>query len=153
MAKKKSTTQTKKANLKKKSTRRKPLKKRPAKTPAKPTTVDGILKAFKRERVTLDSDLVAARKKIETLTNKIAKMKSELEAAKREIIESEAAIETLDERRDLEVGVLLLDMGVDLSRAANASTPKVRTERDAPLFDNNTEQGKVAMEVSDSGSA
>lgn len=147
MAKKKSTTQTKKKSLKKKPTRRKPLKKRPAQKPSKPTTVDGVLKAFKRERVDLNSALDAARKKIESLTDRIAKMKTELEDAKREVIENEAAIETLEERRDLEVGVLLLDMGIDLSRAATASKPKAIVEQHAPLFDDDTSTDGIDVDV------
>ena len=154
MAKKKATKQTKKASLKKRPTGRQTLKKRPASKPSKPTTVDGVLKAFKRERVTLDTDLTAARKRIDSLTKKIATMKTDLETAKREIIECEAAIETLDERRDLEVGALLLEKGIDLSRAAAAAKPKTNVEQSAPLFDNRiSDDHKVVVEVSESGTA
>jgi len=146
MAKKKSTTQSrKKVQAKKKPTRRKAVK-RPVQKPAKASTVDGVLKSFEKERVTLNTDLIASRKKIETLTDKIARMKTELENTKRKIVESETAIETLDARRDREIGVLLLDMGVDLARAAAAAKPKVVVDQGTPLFDEDSSQEDDAGE-------
>ena len=137
MAKKKSSASSKKKSTSaRKSTTRKSLKKRP-KPPTKPSTVDGVLKSFSRQRVTLNSDLVAARKKIVQLTGKIAKMKDELETTKRKIVESETAIETLDDRRDEEVGTLLSEMGVNLSKAAAAAKTKIPVVHSAPLFDDN----------------
>ena len=107
------------------------------KTAKKPAakTVDGILKAFDKERVSKNSALSSTRKKIETLTKQVAKVKMELENLKKTAVETEIAIETLDSRRDAEVGALLSGMGVDLSRAAASAKPKAPVEKSTPLFD------------------
>ncbi|QEG22627.1 hypothetical protein [Mariniblastus fucicola] len=110
------------------------------KTAAKPkrtavSSVDGILKSFEKERVSLSSNLVVARKKIEQMTKKIAALKTELENAKRDVVENELAIETLDSRRDKEIGALLSGLGVDLGKAAAAAKPKPQVDKGTPLFD------------------
>lgn len=115
----------------------KPKKKAaPKAPPAK--SVDSLLKTFEKERVTLGSSLAAGRKKIETLAKKIAAMKTELEETKRAVVETELAIETLDSRRDKEIGALLQEMGVDLGKAAAAVKVKPPVDKGTPLFDEET---------------
>ena len=108
-----------------------------AKAARKPAakTVDMILKAFEKERVTKNRSLTSTRKKIEALTKQIASIKTELEGLKKTAVETEIAIDTLDTRRDAEVGALLSGMGIDLVRAAASSKPKEPTEKSTPLFD------------------
>lgn len=100
-----------------------------------PKTVDTILKAFEKERVTKNRSLISTRKKIETLTKQIASIKANLESLKKTAVETEIAIDTLDTRRDAEVGALLSGMGIDLARAAASTKPKEPTEKSTPLFD------------------
>jgi len=141
MAKKKTaaTSKTKKKSSKARSTttRRRTTKAKPA-----AQTVDGVLKSFEKERVVLDGKLVSDRKKIDQLTKKIAVLKTDLENTKREIVESELAIETLDTRRDKEIGVLLSGMGVDLGKVASAAKPKPAVDKGTPLFDEPKTEGR-----------
>ena len=113
----------------------KPKKKAAPKAPAAKKSVDSLLKSFEKERVTLGSSLSAGRKKIETMAKKIAVLKAELEETKRNVVETELAIETLDARRDKEIGTLLQGLGVDLSKAAAAAKVKPPAEKETPLFD------------------
>ena len=62
-------------------------------------------------------------------------MKDNLEATKRKIVETVTAIETLDVRRDAEVGVLLSEMGINLTNAAAAAKSMPAMERSTPLFE------------------
>ena len=98
-------------------------------------SVDSLLKKFEKERVTLDSKVVSARKKIETMTKKISAMKTELEATKRTLVETELAIETVDARRDKEIGAMLHGLGVNLDKAASAAKVKPPVEVRTPLFE------------------
>lgn len=98
-------------------------------------SVDGLLKSFESEKVTLNTKLGAYRKKIEQTTKKIAVLKTELEKAKRDLVETELAIETIDTRRDKEIGSLLSGLGVDLGKAAAAVKSKPVTDQSTPLFD------------------
>ena len=159
MAKKKTsaTTKTKKSAPAKSATSkttRKPASKKKA-VPKKPTTrpvktkapvaksVDGILKQFEKERSSQNSRLSATRKKIEQLTKKIKSEKAELEKLKKLAVDTEIAIDTLDSRRDKEVGRLLTGMGIDLGKAAAAAKPKATEDLGTPLFDNDkSEQGE-----------
>ena len=142
MAKKK----TKAAARPKKSTKAKPSARRPTKVKIKrpaAVTVDGVLKSFEKERVVLNDKLVADRKKIVQLVKKISDLKTDLEDTKRIIVESESAIETLDARRDKEIGVLLSGLGVDLGKVASAAKPKPVVDQGTPLFDDaKTENSK-----------
>ncbi len=108
-----------------------------AKKPRQPTakSVDGILKAFDKERVAQNSNLTSTRKRIERLTKQVNSIKTELENLKRKAIETEIAIETLDTRRDAEIGTLLSGMGIDLNKAAAAAKPKAPVQESTPLFD------------------
>ena len=143
MAKKKTaaTTRTKKSKTAKASPARRTSTAKP-KAKAKPktkaatgTTVDGVLKSFEKERVGLNDKLVAARKKVEQLAKQIDKLKGQLEDTRREIVESDLAIATLDARRDKEIGVLLSGLGVDLGKVAAAAKPKPAVDQGTPLFD------------------
>ena len=108
-----------------------------AKAAKKPAakTVDSILKSFDKERVNKNRVLKSTRTKIETLTKQIASIRTELESLKKTAVEVEIAIDTLDTRRDAEVGTLLSGMGIDLARAAASAKPKEPTEKSTPLFD------------------
>jgi len=117
-----------------KSKRKSKRKPEAAKRPAV-KSVDGLLKSFESEKVTLNAKLVSCRKKIEQTTNKIASLKTALENAKRELVETELAIETIDSRRDKEIGVLLSGLGVDLSKAAAGVKAKPVVDQGTPLFD------------------
>lgn len=123
-----------KATAKRATAKRAASKAKVAKKPAT-QTVDGILKSFEKERVTKNRALTSTRKKIESLTKEIASIKAELEGLKKTVFETEIAIETLDTRRDAEVGALLSGMGIDLARAAAALAQKETVEKDTPLFD------------------
>jgi len=131
----------KKATPKKAAAKAKTAKK------AGPKTVDGILKTFEKERVTKNRALTSTRKKIESLTKQIASVKAELESLKKKAVETEIAIDTLDTRRDAEVGALLSGMGVDLARAAASAKPKPAVEKDTPLFDAPAEDKKDNLSV------
>lgn len=109
--------------------------KKPAAKKSGSKTVDGILKAFEKEHVAKNRALTSTRKKIESLTKQIASIKGELESLKKTAVETEIAIDTLDSRRDAEVGALLSGMGVDLARAAASTKPKEPVEKATPLFD------------------
>lgn len=159
MAKKKAATATKPRTTKSsKSTARKPSptkktapKRESAKaSKAKPSakSVDGILKSFDKERVTQNSNLVSIRKKIEQLTKKVSSLKTELEGLKKTAVETEIAIETLDARRDKEIGTLLTSMGIDLGKAAAAAKPKPQVELSTPLFDDTTATKKKSDKAS-----
>jgi hypothetical protein len=149
MAKKKATSATKTRTTKSsKTTTRKPSSSKKAapkrdiakasKPKSSPKSVDGILKAFEKERVNQNSNLISIRKKIEQLTKKVSSLKTELEGLKKTAVETEIAIETLDARRDKEIGTLLTSMGIDLGKAAAASKPKPQVELSTPLFDDNS---------------
>jgi len=146
MATKKKTAATKKAGRTSDSKPAKTVKakaKKPASKPKKKATpkapaaksVDSLLKTFEKERVTLGSSLNTGRKNIETMATKIAAMKTELEETKRKVVETELAIETLDARRDKEIGTLLQGLGVDLGKAAAAAKVKPAVDKGTPLFD------------------
>jgi len=104
-----------------------------------PKSVDGILKTFDKERIAKNSTLVSTRRKIEKLTKQVASIKTELEDLKKTAVETEIAIETLDSRRDAEIGVLLSGMGIDMAKAAAAAKPKASVEKSTPLFDGHDE--------------
>ncbi len=72
---------------------------------------------------------------IEKLTKQMESMKADLEGLKKKAVETEIAIETLDSRRDAEIGSLLSGMGIDLAKAAAAAKPKPAVEKSTPLFD------------------
>jgi len=149
MATRKKTTSPKKARKAPRSKAKKPANakaanakaantktaKRSKKSPAAATSVDRLLKSFEQERQTLGSDLTAGRKKIETMTSKIAAMKADLEKTKRAVVETELAIETLDSRRDKEIGAVLHGLGVDLGKAASVAKVKPPEDKGTPLFD------------------
>lgn len=140
MATKKKAVIAKKAKRTPKQKAKKPTSRKPASKPAASkssaaNSVDSLLKSFEKERVTLGSSLAAGRKKIETMTKKVTDLKAELEATKRTVVETELAIETLDARRDKEIGALLHGMGVDLGKAAAAAKPKPAVDKGTPLFD------------------
>jgi chromosome segregation ATPase len=126
---------TRKSSASTKAQAKTAVSKRTKSNSAATKTVDGILKAFDKERVAQNSALVATRKKIERLTKQISSIKEELESLKKTAVEAEIAIETLDARRDAEVGQLLSGMGIDLAVAAAAATPKAKVEKSTPLFD------------------
>jgi predicted nucleic acid-binding Zn-ribbon protein len=141
------------ATKKTKPTKKKPVRTKSAAKPANakttkakkkssPTSVDGILGAFEKERVAQASNLVAVRKKIEQLTKNVAKMKSDLESLKKEAVETELAIETIDSRRDKEVGALLSSLGVDLGKAASAAKQKPPVDLGTPLFDDDSKKSE-----------
>ena len=136
------------ASSKKAAGKKAPAKAKSAKKPAA-KTVDGILKAFEKERGSKNRSLKSTRKKIETLTKQVASMKAELEKAKQTAVETEIAIDTLDSRRDAEVGTLLAGMGVDLGRAAASSKPKDPVDKPTPLFDSHA----VSVEVQPASNA
>ena len=155
MAKKKSTPTAKSSTVARKKPKTAAAKKTRAKTaasktkkPRKPSakSVDGILKSFDRERVAQNSSLTATRKKIEQLTKQVNSIKTELENLKRKAIETEIAIETLDTRRDAEIGTLLSGMGIDLHKAAAAAKPKEPVEKSTPLFDSPVKKDEVEPE-------
>lgn len=99
------------------------------------STVDGVLKTFEKERVVLNDKLGSARKKVEQLAKQIEKLKGQLDVTRREIVESDLAIATLDARRDREIGLLLSGLGVDLGKVAAAAKPKPTVDQSTPLFD------------------
>ncbi len=107
-----------------------------------PKSIDSVLGSFEKERVAQNSNLVTTRKKIEQLTKKVAELKAELESLKKEAVETEIAIETLDSRRDKEVGALLSSLGVDLGKAASAAKPKPVVDLGTPLFDDKSKKGE-----------
>ena len=98
-------------------------------------SVDGLLKSFDKEKVTLNANLVSSRKKIERLTKQLSDLKTELEDSKRELVETELAIESIDSRRDQAIGTLLHEMGVDLGKVASAANANPVSDQSTPLFD------------------
>ena len=156
MAKKKSTPAVKSAPVARKKNPKSAAAKKPraktaaskVKKPRKPTakSVDGILKTFDKERIAQNSSLTSTRKRIEQLTKQVNSIKTELENLKKKAIETEIAIETLDTRRDAEIGTLLSGMGIDLNKAAAAAKPKETVEKSTPLFDSPVKKDEVESE-------
>lgn len=103
-----------------------------AKTSAK--SVDTILKAFEKERVTQNTDLVTTRKKIELVTKKIGSLKAELLELQAKEGATEIAITTLDDRRDKEIGTMLSNLGINLENAATAAKKASAADLGTPLF-------------------
>ena len=168
MAKKKTTTasRVKKSSKAKKATKStkaaasakssKTTRRRTVKAKSKPSagaTVDGVLKTFEKERVGLNDQLSSARKKVEQLAKQIEKLKGQLDTTRREIVESELAIATLDARRDKEIGLLLSGLGVDLGKVAAAAKPKPAVDQSTPLFDGpeKKKSGAAKKEKADTG--
>ena len=124
-----------KSNVTKTVVKKAAAKKAAPKRKATPKSIDGIMAAYKKERVKQTAGLAAARKKIQLLSKQVGSMKQQLESLKKEAVETEVAIETIDSRRDKEIGTLLASLGVDLDTAASASKRKPVVDRPTPLFD------------------
>ena len=123
-----------KATSRKKSTAKRASTRSQNKTPK---SIDGILKQFEQERVAKQTQLVSVKKKISQLSDKVRQYEKEIAELQRTQIDTELAIETLDGRRDQEVGKLLIGMGVNLDQAAAAISKagQKKVEKPTPLFD------------------
>jgi chromosome segregation ATPase len=90
--------------------------------PSRATSVDSILKKFKKERVTLDTGLVTVRKKINELNAKTRAFEEQIAKLTEKELVTEEAIEQLDARRDAEVSELLSKLGVKLGSSQEEVT-------------------------------
>ena len=131
MAKKKKTKILKKV-AKKTNASAKPVKKiaatksvKPKPATAKPKTpssVDGILKKYSKQRTTLDTQVVSMRKKIEDLEKKVNDSLAQIDKLIVSETTTKKTISELDTRRDAEVSALLSKLGVKFSEAAARSS-------------------------------
>ena len=147
MAKKKKTTKasrkTKKPKAKTKLVKRPTAKAKAKSTKPKssntktPTSVDGILKKFGKQRATLDSQAISTRNKIEALEKKVNQSLAQID----KLIEKETAtkksLNELDARRDSEVSALLAKLGVKFSDTPPEPTEPATTQSSVSKTDSN----------------
>jgi chromosome segregation ATPase len=101
---------------------------------AQPKSIDGILKGFEKERVSLKSSLVSTQKGIDQTIKQLASLKSKLTQLQKQEADTEIAIETLDARRDKEIGSMLNSIGINLESAAAAVKKETAADLGTPLF-------------------
>jgi chromosome segregation ATPase len=108
-----------------------------AKASKAPKSVDSVLKGFDRERVTQQTQLTSVQKQIKEVTAKIKSFESQLVKLQKTQTKTQAAIATLDTRRDHEIGKLLSSLGVNIDNVAIAaeSVSKKKIDKPTPLFD------------------
>lgn len=102
--------------------------------PATAKSIDSIIKQFEKERVAQNTTLELTRKKIQQTADSIARFKLELAELYQQETATATAIETLDSRRDQEVGSLLTNLGINLENAAAASKKNTKEDLGTPLF-------------------
>lgn len=100
----------------------------------KAKSIDSVIREFDSERVAQNSNLDAIQKQIQRTTAQISSLKAELAKLYQRESETTVAIETLDSRRDHEIGSLLTSLGINLDNAAAAAKKKSREDLGTPLF-------------------
>ena len=132
------------ASSKKTVAKKTTAKKAIAKSRSKPSSVDGILKQFQKERVAQETKLVSVRSEIKDLTGKIQAYEKQIVKLKAQQLDTENSICTLDTRRDQEVANLLSSLGINLDSIASAADAagKKKVDKPTPLFDAQPDDGQ-----------
>ncbi len=97
------------------------------------TSVDGILKKFNKERVTLDSRLAVVCKKIEDHNKKIAAMNEQVVKLTETKLATGDALSQLDQKRDAEISQLLVKLGVKFTPPESDSDPAESSVSNSPF--------------------
>lgn len=155
-AKKKKKAPAKKAKAKPAKKKKTSAKKAPAKKRA-PSSVDGVLKKFEKERNTQQNKLSVLQKKITDLETKTRAFEEQIAKLKLQESETQQSIDQLDARRDEEVGGLLSQLGVKLGSDSAApepySPPEPEPVVEEPVDESDTDESDDAEESSDAEEA
>ena len=110
------------ASRKKKISGKKPATRQAAKTSrtsASRKSVDAVLKKFKSERTSLESQLKNVRKKIDELEVRADKLQQQISKSRDGELQIAHKIDQLDARRDEEVSAVLAELGIQLGTSSS----------------------------------